>query len=152
MKFHSNIQNLMARKGINDGFNGSASTITVYSGSQPTAAEIVANWANYKSTALEFLVHYPSAYWDLPDEGSTVILSVPPPVVTLHAGVAAWAIVWATNVNVSAMSAATAPALSFIVVPVTDTLGGGVIRYASTNLASGVSAPISSGSISVASF
>jgi hypothetical protein len=109
--------------------------ITVYSGVQPTAQTVESNWASYKSSNTICLAHYdnlvnfqynaPTKTYYFTNTTNTITTTA------LHSGTATWAIIWMdTTVNVSLNSI---PALGkFVIVPVTDNTGVGVIRYANT--------------------
>lgn len=109
-----------------------ARSITVYSGVQPTAQQVEANWGSYKSSNSSCLAHYSSGVtFGYNDATLTYYFTNTSNAITttaLNSGTATWAIIWsASSVDVSLTSI---PASSkFVVVPVTNTAGVGIIRY-----------------------
>ena len=109
-----------------------ARSITVYSGVQPTAQQVEANWGSYKSSNSSCLAHYSSGVtFGYNDATLTYYFTNTSNAITttaLNSGTATWAIIWsASSVDVSLTSI---PASSkFIIVPVTNTAGIGIIRY-----------------------
>lgn len=126
--------------------------ITVYSGAQPTAAQILANWSNYKSSNSNFLVHFVGNYWDQPYKGNLLDLYNMSEATPINTGVASWAILYTNNILFSQLNAASIPNSSFLVLPVTTTAEKGVIRLADINIVSGVPLSITAGSLSTALF
>jgi hypothetical protein len=116
-------------------------SITIYSGAQPTAQTIEANWINYNQDAASCLAHYSTGPTWLYNEGTnTYYFTNTSNTITtnaLRSGTAAWAIIWmATGVLIT--STTEPPASSkFIVVPVTNNSGIGVIRYTSISTTQG---------------
>jgi hypothetical protein len=114
---------------------GKSTSVTIYTGAQPTAQVIESNKTNYNQSASACLAHYstgPACLWN---EGTlTYYFTNTSNTVTTNAfksGTAAWAIIWnatAVNVNVEELPYSG----RFIVVPVTTNTGNGIIRY--TNL------------------
>jgi hypothetical protein len=144
--FSPSIRNLMAGRGLQVGF-AATSAISVYSGVQPTAAQITANWSQYASTNPTFLAHYVGAAWTQPGVGILLQLTVPPAANAINTGTASWCIVWSTNVLAATVGLSTLPSTSFIVGPVSDSVGPGIVRYAFTGFVSGLSTTILDGSI-----
>ena len=153
MQFSSSIANLMAGRGILQGFNVTVqattfpSCITIYSGSQPSAAAVTAAWSSYNSTNAAFLAHFPGASWTNPSAGTLVQLSVPAAVNASNSGTAAWAIVWQSSYTLAQMGTGTLPNAAFLVVPVSLNTGNGVIRMTNLTVTSGTSTSIYDGSI-----
>lgn len=112
-------------------------SISIYSGSQPTAAAVATNWANYKSSNSIFLAHFNDVAmtngYGLTTPSFTLTTPPTATVTPLNDGTATWAIIWsANNVNPAALNI---PATSqFIVVPVTTQLLNGVVRLADINV------------------
>lgn len=159
-KFHQNIRNLAAYRGISLGMNnGTATSVSIYSGVQPSAATITSNWASngYNSN---YLIHYPTGAIWTQQNGSTVgsggmllMTGIPAATVAANTGTATWAIIWgqvvASGTAAGQIGSSTLPAASFIVVPCSDTLGNGAIRFLTTTIASGTSYSISDSTINV---
>jgi hypothetical protein len=130
-------------------------SITVYSGVQPTAAQIIANWSAYNNTNSNFLAHYSGVHWGVdPGNANAVILTgTTNPATPINTGVATWAILWCQmDLTPTQLSASTIPTgqftgSSFFVAPVTDTTGTGIIRYLNTTLTAGTPAPINDAGI-----
>ncbi len=146
LAFHPNIRNLYLGRGIAAAFS-TGFAISVYSGAQPTAAQIAGNWTLYNEPTSNFLVHYTSAGWMQPSAGILLQLIVPPPQTVLKTGTASWAIVWSSNVNLGAVQGSTLPSTSFLVVACSNGTGQGVIRFSNPSLTAGVSTSILDGSI-----
>lgn len=144
--FHPNIRNLMIGKGLLNGFSNPCA-ISVYRGTQPTPGDIIANWSTtYSSSNSQFLVHYTGASWSQPSGGLLLQLGIPLAQNGVNTGTATWAICWATNVSAANVALATIPSTSFIVVPCSDSIGPGVIRFTDPNVTAGVSKVILDGS------
>ena len=112
-------------------------SISIYSGSQPTATAISQNWADYRSSNSIFLAHFNDVAmtngYALTTPSFTLTTPPTSTVTPINNGTAAWAIIWgANNVNPAALSI---PATGqFIVVPVTTQLLNGVVRFADVNI------------------
>ena len=134
--------------GIKDIMTGVAA-ITVYKGTQPTAADVTGNWSNYNSASVDHLAHYVSGNWtQQPVNGPILGLSTVPAAVTaVNTGDASWAIVWMTNITQLQVNGATLPHVSFIVVPCSDIAGSGVIRFEDVAFTQGVAKAISEATI-----
>lgn len=132
VKFHSNIANLMVGRGILPaGFNA-PSGISIYSGTQPTAAQIVADWANYNSAKSNFLAHYSGAIWIQPLDGDAKFCSldtIPAAVMPTNAGEAKWCIIWSSDVSSVSLASSVLPNNVFIVGEVTTLSASGIIRF-----------------------
>jgi len=121
---------------------GKSTSVTIYSGSQPTAQAIESNWTSYNQASAACLAHYstgPSWLWN---EGTlTYYFTNTSNTVTTNAlksGTAAWAIIWnATAVNINVEDLPNSG--RFIVVPVSLNDGTGIIRY--TNLTTTLGQP-----------
>lgn len=156
--FHPNIRNLMINQGLMYGFPASTpsqagvSAITVYSGVQPTAAQVTANWSLYNSAAGNFLVHYQGAAWGNPSYGILLQLTtIPAAVAPTNSGTASWCIIWNTNVTPAAIAGGTLPSASFIVGTVSDGVGQGVVRFSNTSLVAATPVTILDGSFGASS-
>jgi hypothetical protein len=116
-------------------------SFTVYTGAQPTAQTIEANWVNYNSSSVNCLAHYSTGTaWSYNSGTLTYYFTNTSEAITttaLNSGVATWAIIWAAA-TVSITSETEVPAAGkFIVVPVTSNTGIGGIRYVSTTATQG---------------
>ena len=151
IKFHPNVGKLFIGRGILGGGLTADSAITVYDGVQPTAQQILDNWASYSSNSANCLAHYVAANWIQPVNNTApyaCISKFPVAAPAFHSGIGKWAILWSTNPSLGAMALATIPTNSFIVVPVSNMQGHGVIRFdTDTNFTSGVSKDIIDGVI-----
>jgi len=116
-------------------------SFTIYSGAQPTAQTVEANFINYNQDSASCLAHYSSGVtWLYNGPTRTYYFTNTSNTITtnaLRSGTASWAIIWKAN-SVSITSTTDAPAASkFIVVPVTNNSGVGVIRYTSISTTQG---------------
>lgn len=150
IKFHPNICNVMMGRGLFSGFS-TTSALTIYSGATPLAADIIDNWPTYNSTSSSYLAHYIEAAWSQPSQGRLLALTLPPAVVPTRAGLAAWCIIWSSNIIKAQTDEATLPSDTFIVASVSSSGGFGVVRFNDPNLTL-VSTPIADGSIGIISF
>lgn len=106
--------------------------VTVYSGVQPSAATITANWSLYNSTVTEYLIHFFSVGWTQPLGGLATFASIttfPTLTAATRSGTGAWCIIWATNVTAPQLASGTLPNTSFLVAPVSDLAGTGTVRF-----------------------
>lgn len=72
--------------------------------------------------------------------GNYIELTAVPAATTAYAnGTAAWGIVWANNVSEASVQSSSLPNTLFIVGPVTDAYGAGLIKLPSTNIVAGQS-------------
>ena len=148
MIFHPNIRNLMIGQGILAALSTLVG-VTVYSGSQPTAAFIEANWSNFNATPL---LHWTDVGFTQPLNGILAsVTTFPAPVNALLTGTASWAIIWSTNVTAVQVAAGAIPSTSFIVCPVSISSGAGVIRLTNTSIVAGASTSLIDGSITATS-
>lgn len=146
LSYHGNIRNLYMGRGIGAGFS-TTFAITIYSGSQPSAATITADWASYNQPNSIFLAHYIGASWTQPSYGLLLQLGLPASVAADKSGTASWAILWATNASLAQVQAGTIPTSAFMVVPCSDSVGQGVIRFTNPILTASVFTPILDGSM-----
>ena len=153
--FHPNIRNLMIGRGILAGGLTSACGITIYSGIQPTAAAIAADWATYNSLNAKFLAHFTGAIWSHPLSGTTTFCSIttfPPATPATNTGTGSWCILWMTNPTGTQLSSTTLPSTQFIIGPVSNLTGNGIVRFSTdTNFTIGVSRTIGDGTIGATS-
>ena len=148
ISFHPNIKISTLGSGIMAAGFTSAKAITVYAGTQPTAAAIVADWtANYTSGNANFLAHYSGVIWTQ-TSNVAVITTFPTASNTVNTGTGTWCVLWTTNPLLAAMSGAI-PTTSFIVAPVSDIIGKGVIKYTNVSFVSGTAKSIDQGTLSI---
>lgn len=146
LTFSASVTNLMANGAIQSNLGGvsvsnhnTASSVTIYSGVQPTAENILANWSSYNSTNTTCLIHYTPVIWQLATgNASAVVITNSTATAPINSGTASWAILWSTmQVTTSQLASGTIPTASFFVAPVSDITGTGIIRFTSTVLTSG---------------
>lgn len=159
LQWHSNISKLMLGRGLlwNTGINGWSSSlggihasqsITVFSGSQPTGASVVANWAS--TYANNYLAHFNGTSFVQQPDGNSLQLTVFPSSTPINSGTAAWAIIWDTAVNDTAVQGASLPSTNFLIVPVSNQTSNGIIRFQNTALVAGTPVIIADGSLTSA--
>jgi hypothetical protein len=147
IQFSQSVRNLFIGRGLLGAFVSPCS-ISVYSGVQPTSAQVTANWASYASTNAIFLNHYTGGTWTQPSNGIMMQLStVPATQIALNSGTATWCILWTSAVTAANVAAGTLPNISFIVAPCSDSVGSGVVRFADPIFVSGATKIILDGSI-----
>lgn len=131
---------VMINKGIKLALSATTA-VTVYGGTQPSAADIANNWANYKSSSSNCLAHYVDATWNIPQLHGPLLAidNVPTTSPALNSGEATWAIFWITNVTLANVQGSTLPSTNFIVVPCSSLTGKGVIRFIDPVFTAGVS-------------
>lgn len=93
------------------------------------------------------LGHYLGGVWNQPQSGLLLQLAIPPTTTAINTGIATWAILWTQNITRVQVDSATLPNTQFILVPVSNDVGSGVIRFANTGFVSNVSKVISDGSL-----
>lgn len=127
---------------LSGGNAGAGRSITIFSGAQPSASNIISSWTTYNSSAL---VHWTTSNWLTPPDSNTLsaakstTTSIPTATVAIGSGTAQWGILWSSVHTVGAIQATTIPSQEFIVVPVSGPTGSGVIKLASTSITSGTS-------------
>ena len=128
------------------GTNSFPSSITIFGGSQPSAATVTANWGAYRTA---FLAHFPGAAWSQPGQGPLLQLTVPPAAAATLTGTATWAIIWDSSLSLATVQGNALPSTVFAVVPVSLNTGTGVIRLSNTSLVAATSYTIYDGSFGV---
>jgi hypothetical protein len=162
--FQKNMRNMFINAICNTGLAGAnpvntppASidvTFTIYGGTQPTAADIVANWPSYYNTFLLNLptaanVYQPNA--GVVDTGVSLFnTGLPTSQTSNAAGTAEWAIMWGASGYDPLSHPTTIPDTKFIVVPVSNTSGTAPLRLASTTIAAATSYTIADFSLTSA--
>jgi hypothetical protein len=117
---------------------------TIFSGTQPTAAQITSSWATYSAN---YLCHWTDVAWQTPidtnvlDAAQLLSANIPTARAAFRTGTASWAILWnyTPNVSEAAVQGASLPSTAFWVVPVTDNAGNGVLKLTTTSIVSGTS-------------
>lgn len=151
MIFSNTIRNLTLGRGLLANLSSPCS-ITIYTGVQPTAAAIIANWYLYSSTSAEFLVHYVGATWTQPSSGILLQLStIPASTAPLNSGTATWCIIWNSAISGAQVAGGVIPSSNFIVGPCSDSIGAGIIRFANPALVASTPVVILDGSIGATS-
>jgi hypothetical protein len=113
---------------------GKTTSMTIYSGTQPTAQEIEDSWTSYNQVSAPCLAHYsagPTWLWNnatltyyFTNTANTITTNA------LKSGTASWAIIWdATGININNEDIPNDG--RFIVVPVSLNDSTGIIRYTS---------------------
>jgi len=152
--YHRNIRNCYLAQGIMKNLPdwvyyqpGSpyVASITIYGGSQPTAATIEATWTNYNTSYLLHLpdtsIQQPTA--QTPGTGVAIInYGVPTVQTATNTGTAAWAILWLQNIAAGSSSGqignATLPSTNFMVLPVSDLTKTYPVRLSNTSIETGL--------------
>jgi len=121
-------------------------SITIYGGTQPTAATIEANWANYNTS---YLLHLPNFSIQQPNAmtagtGISIVNNgVPAVQPAANTGTATWAILWIANIAggtaTGQIGGATLPETKFIILPVSNLTQTYPVRFQNTSITSGVS-------------
>lgn len=140
MLFTSPFLNLYIKRGIIDNMS-STFAITVFSGSQPTAANITSSWSSYNTTSL---IHWTGAAWTQPnadtfDQGNYCYVNNVLTATAHATGTATWGILWRSNVTLATVQGATLPDTVFITGTVTTALSNGIIKLSNTSITSGQS-------------
>lgn len=119
----------------------SGGSMTIYSGAQPTADDVAANWSNYRSSVASCIAHIqtaPTYYFNAPTS-TTYFTNVSQSVsaTALNTGTATWAILWDTTITPVQAGLTTLPDTRFLVVPVGTTSSNAIIRFTNTNFIPG---------------
>lgn len=146
IQYSQTTRNLFLQRGLvgnllSSSVYGTAVTraITLYSGAQPAADTVVSSWASYNTS---FLIHWQNIPLINPFPEATIPYltnnTLPSAVAATNTGTASWAIVWAgnpaTGTAAGQISNATIPTTSFIIVPVSDVFGTGVLKLTTTTI------------------
>ena len=159
MIYHQNIRNCYLSQGImkfTTGYsvtgvnNTRSASITIYSGSQPTASTIESGWINYNTT---YLLHLPSTTIQQPNAStpgtgvSIVNFGLPPTQLAANTGTATWAILWLTNIAAGTAAGqignTVLPSANFVILPVSNLTQTYPVRFSDTSITSGSSYTIS---------
>lgn len=158
--FHPNICNVMIGRGLLEGFTTKpgysykGTAISVFSGVQPLAKDLITYWNSYNSNTNILLAHYNDAEWWQASEGRLLSLKIARTINTsLKTGVASWCVLWSKEVDVNSLNTDTIPSTEFIIGPVSLNEGSGLVRYETDlNIVSGTPKLIYDGSIGANSF
>lgn len=116
--------------------------VTIFQGTQPSAAGITSSWS---SSSANYLQHWTGVVWNQPNAnspplGNVLQMNAIPTSTTANAsGTATWAILWGSNVSEASVQSGTLPNANFVVGPVTNSTGSGMVRLTSTTVTSGAS-------------
>jgi len=112
--------------------------IMVFSGVQPTPEQVIADWTTYSSLCLAY---FTDAKLNTPAFTNLIQMSTAPtPVNAITSGTTTWAIIWCGAISTDGptiLSSSAPPTTSFMVVPVSDQLGQGVVRLVNPVLIAG---------------
>jgi hypothetical protein len=142
--FNGNIRRLFLGRGVWGAFFPGPWSISVFKGTQPTAAELQSAWSTYNAN---LLAHYLSANWTQPGDSIFLQLTIPASVNAVGDGAASWAVLWNSNISLAAVQGASLPSPNGLIVPCTDSIGDGVIRFTDVNFTNGSPKVILDGSI-----
>jgi hypothetical protein len=134
-------------------YSGQVGSMTVYSGEQPTADTVAANWSSYRSTNAACIAHIQTPItWQHNNPTSTTYFVNTLSSVTataLNTGTATWAIMWGTSITPVQAGLTALPDEEFLVVPVGTTASNAIIRFTNTNFVAGGSVTPYDGGITV---
>lgn len=136
MIFTSPMLNLYAGV-INNTFFGASCALTIFPGAQPSGSAIAASWPTYSAL---YLQHWRTAGYTQPNAntygaGNYVSATTLPSISAAYrSGTATWGILWASDITEATIQGASLPATRYIIVPVTDISGTGVIKLSSTTI------------------
>jgi hypothetical protein len=108
---------------------------------------IASQWPVFASSNSNFLGHFTGAVWSQPSSGILLQLNSVPGQIAMNSGTAGYAIIWATAVSDADVAGSTLPHPNFMVVPCSDSVGNGVIRFDDPVFVGGVTKVILDGSI-----
>jgi hypothetical protein len=114
---------------------GATNTITLFGGTQPTAAQVVASWPTYSA---QYLVHWTSVGVVAPN-GDLFSFATPAAKAAFRSGTGAWAIWWPGAVTDAAVQGSTLPRTDFCILPASESGGNGCFRMTSLAITSGTS-------------
>jgi len=124
--------------------------VSVYSGAQPTPALFEANWSTaHNSSNASFLAHFTGVALSQPGQAALLQIVLNTSTATpANSGLALWAVIWGGAVS-SNLAGATIPNDRYMIVPVSDANGSGVVRFNNNNLVSGTPVTIVDCTISI---
>ena len=145
LTFFSDVLNAFVYNGIYSQVSWNVSTntsVTVFSGTQPSAADVLASWPTYSA---QYLAHWTGVQWPTPagyntlGSGNQITANTPAAQNAFRSGTATWAIWWTSNISEATVQGASLPSTAFVILPVSGSTGTGCVRMTSTSLTSGVS-------------
>lgn len=139
--YNSQLRTVAATYGVLGGF--SSPSITMYAGTQPTPTTLISSWSSYNYNTSNFLWHAQTGLTLAVTGGVSIYASATPSALPVRSGTAAWAVVWSGSVSTGTMTTSSIPNSSFMICPISINTSNGVVRLASTTLATGTTATIS---------
>ena len=131
-------------------YAGNPVSLTIYGGTKPTAAQIMASWPSYNASSADYLVHYQNSYWVAPGANTLLQLSTnKPSAFPAHAGVATWCIIWDASYSGVNMASSSPPSTSFCVGDCSGPTGPGIVRFDDTTCTMGVAKAVLDSSITL---
>lgn len=135
-----------------DNVSNGNSSITIYSGVQPNSNVLINDWALYNTSYLlhksDILYHYPNP--DTKANSTFITLRTTPSAQTAqNTGTATWAIVWIGNQVESNVTGALIPSNNFIIGPVGNTTGNGIVKLDDANVVLGNTYNITDSTITI---
>lgn len=149
MIFSPSVAGLMAGRGVmvpmgmtsNSAANLTVS-LTVYSGVQPNVTTVAQNWTSYNES---YLFHMANVEYELVYNNSNTFLSglisnsnFPTSFPAENTNTASWCVVWCSNVDdgngAGQIANTTIPNENFLIGPVTEAWGNGIVRLTSTSI------------------
>lgn len=119
--------------------NGNTS-ITIYSGTQPNSNVIIDDWASYNTSYLahksNVIVYYANNNTKEASKFLTLRTTLTPQT-AINTGNAEWCIIWIGNQTETNITNSTITSNSFIIAPVSNTFGNGVVKLDTIEIASG---------------
>lgn len=118
--------------------NGNSS-ITIYTGAQPNANILISNWTSYNTS---YLLHRSNVLFYMPfpeteTNASFITLRTAPLAQTaINSGEAQWCIIWMGNQTESNVRNSTITSNSFILAPVSNVFGNGLVKLDNTSVIS----------------
>lgn len=117
---------------------GATNTITLFSGTQPTAAQVAASWSTYSA---QYLINWTSVgvVGSTGVAGELFSFSTPAAASAFRSGTGSWAIWWPGAVSDAAVQGGTLPRTDFCILPASTSGGDGCLRMTSLTITSGTS-------------
>jgi len=146
--FSPSVRSTYAFQQFGNEFNlGTATKIAIYSGPQPTSSEFLANFGTkYHTAGANMLAEMLASQW-IRGNNSWSIITFPAAVNPRLDGQATFAVLFPQGQALTNGSLGTNSL--FVIVPVSDTSGDGVIRFTSTNFTTSTAVSIVDGGFSV---
>lgn len=117
-------------------------SVTVFSGTQPSAPSVVSSWSTYSAN---YLIHWNNIVAPAPTGYNTLgglnlgTFVTPAAVNAFRSGTAEWAIIWPNVYSEATIQGASLPSNEFLIVPVSTAGGSGWVKLTSLSLTSGTS-------------